>query len=184
MCGSCWFIFWDISFSDFPAPSVSFFFSFQGHYFFHSHSHSLFRSSHFLTLSTPTTSYRQTTTPSLFPPPQGGKDEDREFDILVATDVAGRGIDVKGVTHVINYEMPSKIEAYAHRIGRTGRAGMDGRATSFVAPSDTDILYDLKEFLTANKQVVPGELARHEAAQVKPGAVSQSKPKTTIFASK
>ena len=139
-----------------------------------------------------------------------------EIDILIATDVAGRGIDVKGVTHVvriclgrtphalsvrtrlttsslallrarircrlqINYEMPQKIEAYAHRIGRTGRAGMDGKATSFVTPSDTEILYDLKEFLQANKQVVPAELARHEAAQVKPGSVEGQKKKTTMF---
>ncbi len=48
----------------------------------------------------------------------------KRFDILVATDVAARGIDVKGVTHVINYDMPKDIEFYTHRIGRTGRAGM------------------------------------------------------------
>ena len=43
--------------------------------------------------------------------------EERKYDILIATDVAGRGIDIKGITHVINFEMPGKIENYAHRIG-------------------------------------------------------------------
>jgi ATP-dependent RNA helicase DDX23/PRP28 len=57
---------------------------------------------------------------------------------------------------------------------------MDGRATSFIAPSDTEILYDLREFLSANKQVVPHELAKHEAAQVKPGTITgkPDRPKT------
>jgi ATP-dependent RNA helicase RhlE len=51
--------------------------------------------------------------------------------VLVATDVASRGIDIKGVTHVINYEMPNEPEAYIHRIGRTARAGAEGKAISF-----------------------------------------------------
>lgn len=59
--------------------------------------------------------------------------QSKRFDVLVATDVAGRGIDVKGVTHVINFDMPKTIEDYTHRIGRTGRAGMTGLATSFLS---------------------------------------------------
>lgn len=55
----------------------------------------------------------------------------RKSDILVATDVAGRGIDVKGVTLVINYDLPTKIEDYTHRIGRTGRAGEKGEAVRY-----------------------------------------------------
>jgi len=51
--------------------------------------------------------------------------------ILVATSVAARGLDISGVEHVINYDMPSNIEDYVHRIGRTGRCGNIGRATSF-----------------------------------------------------
>ena len=51
--------------------------------------------------------------------------------ILVATSVAARGLDISGVDHVINYDMPSSIEDYVHRIGRTGRCGNIGRATSF-----------------------------------------------------
>ena len=57
-----------------------------------------------------------------------------KFPILVATDVAGRGIDVPNVKHVINYDMSSTIEKYTHRIGRTGRAGNKGIATAFFVP--------------------------------------------------
>ncbi|WP_226037175.1 DEAD/DEAH box helicase [Aquibacillus saliphilus] len=59
---------------------------------------------------------------------------------LVATDVAARGIDVEGVTHVINYDIPEDVESYIHRIGRTGRAGDDGMAITFVAPKDSQYL--------------------------------------------
>ena len=55
--------------------------------------------------------------------------------ILVATSVAARGLDISGVEHVINYDMPSSIEDYVHRIGRTGRCGNIGRATSFFDPT-------------------------------------------------
>lgn len=56
--------------------------------------------------------------------------------VLVATDVAARGIDVTNVTHVINYSLPQNAEAYVHRIGRTGRAGKEGTAITFVTPSE------------------------------------------------
>lgn len=57
------------------------------------------------------------------------------IDILVATDVAARGIDVDDVDLVINYDMPQDVEYYVHRIGRTARAGRKGTAISFVSPS-------------------------------------------------
>jgi ATP-dependent RNA helicase RhlE len=60
----------------------------------------------------------------------------RRFDILVATDIAARGIDVSGVSHVINYDVPSTPEAYTHRIGRTGRAEREGKACTFVSAED------------------------------------------------
>ncbi len=60
----------------------------------------------------------------------------KAITILVATDVAARGIDVKNVSHVINYALPTEPEAYVHRIGRTGRAGTKGKAFSFVCPND------------------------------------------------
>ncbi|MDY0073764.1 MAG: DEAD/DEAH box helicase [Thauera sp.] len=62
------------------------------------------------------------------------------LDIIVATDVAARGIDVPRVSHVINYDIPYDTEAYVHRIGRTGRAGREGTAILFVAPRETRML--------------------------------------------
>jgi superfamily II DNA/RNA helicase len=56
--------------------------------------------------------------------------------VLVATDVAARGIDVAGITHVINFDLPKQAEDYVHRIGRTGRAGRSGIAISFVGPEE------------------------------------------------
>ncbi len=63
-----------------------------------------------------------------------------EIDILVATDVAARGLDVERITHVINYDIPYDTEAYVHRIGRTGRAGRSGQAILFVAPRERGML--------------------------------------------
>jgi ATP-dependent RNA helicase RhlE len=60
----------------------------------------------------------------------------RRFDVLVATDIAARGIDVSGVSHVINYDVPNTPEAYTHRIGRTGRSERDGKACTFVTRED------------------------------------------------
>jgi len=93
-----------------------------------------------------------------------------QVDILVATDVAGRGIDVKGVKHVINFDMPKSVEDYAHRIGRTGRAGMKGTATSFITESDNHLFYDLNEFLKSTNQLVPLEIQKHEMTKIKPGS--------------
>jgi ATP-dependent RNA helicase DeaD len=61
---------------------------------------------------------------------------DAKIQYLVATDVAARGIDVDGVTHVFNYDIPMDTESYIHRIGRTGRAGQEGKAISFITPKD------------------------------------------------
>eukprot|EP00922_Rhytidocystis_sp_ex-Travisia-forbesii_P069871 GHVS01104341.1.p1 GENE.GHVS01104341.1~~GHVS01104341.1.p1 ORF type:complete len:785 (-),score=149.12 GHVS01104341.1:265-2619(-) len=94
-----------------------------------------------------------------------------EVDILCATDVAGRGIDVDGVQLVINFDMPKDIETYTHRIGRTGRAGKKGEAVSFVKEEDNVLFYDLKNLLLSTNNIVPLELANHSASKVKPGSV-------------
>lgn len=72
---------------------------------------------------------------------------DNEKNILVATDVAARGLDIKGVDMVINFELPMDAESYVHRIGRTGRAGTEGRAFSLVSDRDVDSLSRVEEYL-------------------------------------
>ncbi|KAF8231296.1 P-loop containing nucleoside triphosphate hydrolase protein [Tricholoma matsutake] len=89
-----------------------------------------------------------------------------ESDVLVATDLAGRGIDVQDVSLVINFQMAGSIEAYVHRIGRTGRAGKLGTAITFLTNDDDEVMYDLKQEISKSPvSKVPVELAKHEAAQ-------------------
>lgn len=111
----------------------------------------------------------------------GGKGQDQRelaiaslkngtMDILVATDVAARGLDINDVSHVINYDMAKTIEDYTHRIGRTGRAGKSGTAITFLTKEDNAVFYELKQILdNAKSSVCPPELASHPDAQVKPG---------------
>jgi ATP-dependent RNA helicase DDX41 len=101
----------------------------------------------------------------------GGKGQDErdwaisEFkaqrkDVLVATDVAGKGLDFPDIQHVINYDMPEEIENYVHRIGRTGRCGKTGIATTFINKNQSEtILLDLKHLLREAKQRIPPVLA-------------------------
>ncbi|WP_317978342.1 DEAD/DEAH box helicase [Niallia endozanthoxylica] len=78
--------------------------------------------------------------------PQAKRDQvirrfkDQSIDIMVATDVAARGLDISGVSHVYNFDIPQDPESYVHRIGRTGRAGNKGKAVTFVTPRETDHL--------------------------------------------
>lgn len=83
--------------------------------------------------------------------------KDKLVNILVATDVAARGIDVNNLTHVINYSMPQEAESYVHRIGRTGRAGQKGIAITFVTPREMSRLGMIKKVAKADikKQDVP-----------------------------
>ncbi|MDO1559850.1 DEAD/DEAH box helicase [Brevundimonas sp. 2R-24] len=75
-----------------------------------------------------------------------------KLKVLVATDIAARGIDIDGVTHVVNYELPFVPEAYVHRIGRTARAGADGTAISFVAGDEMKLLKDIEK---VTRQKIP-----------------------------
>ena len=97
----------------------------------------------------------------------GGKDQEersraidmfrsKEKDVLVATDIASKGLDFEEIKHVVNYDMPDDIENYVHRIGRTGRSGRTGIATTFINKScDQSVLLDLKALLVEAKQEVP-----------------------------
>lgn len=97
----------------------------------------------------------------------GGKDQDErneairlfkngEKDVLIATDVAAKGLDFPDIQHVINFDMPTEIENYVHRIGRTGRCGKTGVATTFINKGcDETTLRDLKGLLTEARQRIP-----------------------------
>ena len=70
-----------------------------------------------------------------------------KFNVLVATDVAARGLDVKDISHVINFDMPMEADAYIHRVGRTGRAGAKGVALSICSNTDTNLLFGVERLL-------------------------------------
>lgn len=101
----------------------------------------------------------------------GGKDQEerskaveqfraQEKDVLVASDVASKGLDFQNIQHVINFDMPDDIENYVHRIGRTGRSETNGLATTFVNKNTEHfVLLDLKHLLMEAKQKVPHFLA-------------------------
>lgn len=82
---------------------------------------------------------------------------DKSIQLLIATDVAARGIDVTGITHVINYELPDDVEVYTHRSGRTGRAGKSGISVSIVTPKEIYRLRQIERILNAkvHKMDVP-----------------------------
>lgn len=81
--------------------------------------------------------------------------------VLVATDVVGRGIDVTGISHIINYDLPEDVENYVHRVGRTGRMGKDGVAISFVTPEQGELLTGIE--VTINKLIEEQRMPNFEA---------------------
>ena len=84
-----------------------------------------------------------------------GAFKDGRISVIIGTDVLGRGIDVPEVMHVINYDAPGDIDDYCHRIGRTGRAGHQGLATTMVNDRDSGLARDLHEMLEKSKQDAP-----------------------------
>lgn len=94
-----------------------------------------------------------------------------KFQILVATDIAARGLDVEGVTHVYNYDLPSDTESFIHRVGRTGRAGQSGMAISFVSPRQKSTLARIEKAIKAKieeRLLTPGrhlDAGRRERAK-------------------
>ncbi len=116
---------------------------------------------------------------------------DRKFDVLVATDLASRGIDVRGVSHIINYDVPEDPEAYVHRIGRTARMGTEGKAYTFVTPDQGQELTRIEMLINMEiprgdiegfagqsrdvKRLSADEMAEAEAASAEPEVV-ETKP--------
>ncbi len=88
-----------------------------------------------------------------------------EVDLLVCTDVAARGLDIKDVPAVFNFDVPFNAEDYVHRIGRTGRAGASGLALSFVAPSDQRLVDDIEKLIRNKIEVEPLELEDERGAR-------------------
>ena len=92
--------------------------------------------------------------------------------VLVATDIAARGVDVDDITHVINFELPNEPESYVHRIGRTARAGSDGIAISFCDPSEKAFLRDIERLVKRQIAVVAHDLP---AASLTPANVNEER---------
>ncbi|HEY0281186.1 MAG TPA: DEAD/DEAH box helicase [Rhizomicrobium sp.] len=87
--------------------------------------------------------------------------------ILVATDIAARGIDIDNITHVINFELPNEPENYVHRIGRTARAGAAGIAIAFCDPAENGYLRDIERLTKASLTVVQGERGADQPAKAR-----------------
>lgn len=110
------------------------------------------------------------------------------FRILVATDVAARGLDVNGLTHVINFSVPQSAEIYIHRMGRTGRAGKNGTAVTFVAPGERRKLKEIEDALGSKLEFRPlpdpEELARAQRENLTAALDGVTpRPETEAFAS-
>jgi ATP-dependent RNA helicase RhlE len=101
--------------------------------------------------------------------------KDNKLQVLVATDIAARGIDIDQLPHVVNYDLPNVPEDYVHRIGRTGRAGATGEAVSLVCVDEHDMLKDIEKLIkqTLPRDVIPGfepdPTARPQPIQLRSG---------------
>jgi ATP-dependent RNA helicase DeaD len=104
--------------------------------------------------------------------PQGKRNQIMEklraghLEVLIASDLASRGIDVEGITHVINYDLPDDVELYVHRIGRTARAGRGGIAWSFVTPEQGGLLTDIEQLINV-------EIPKLDYPDFQPGPVPE-----------
>jgi len=102
--------------------------------------------------------------------------KNRETRVLVATDIAARGIDIDELTHVLNYELPNVPETYVHRIGRTGRAGASGIAISFCDASEKALLTDVQKLIRKTIPVVKGHEFENHTMHNAPVHTRQSAP--------
>ena len=98
------------------------------------------------------------------------------YRVMVATDIAARGIDVSGIEVVINYDLPEKAEDYVHRIGRTARAGRDGRAISFATPDQKGNVRDIERLMRITLPIAGGTVPEGEPRPVRHVRRSGSRP--------
>jgi len=96
--------------------------------------------------------------------------------VLVATDIAARGIDIDNISHVINFELPNESESYVHRIGRTARAGAEGTAFSFCAADERDYLHDIERLIRQKIEVMDHSF-HSETAKNATGAAAKPPPR-------
>ena len=94
-----------------------------------------------------------------------GQFKNRDINVLVATDIAARGIDVDELSHVINYDLPNVAETYVHRIGRTGRANASGEAISFCDLEEKPYLKDIQKLIKQDIPVVAGHPYPYDAQE-------------------
>lgn len=113
--------------------------------------------------------------------------KDGKYRILIATDVAGRGIHIDGVAHVVNYDLPREPEDYIHRIGRTGRTGASGKATSFATARDQDLVQRIERLVDtkiasefADRFESSSAGSKDERSQKRSAPSHSSKPKRRI----
>lgn len=107
------------------------------------------------------------------------------LEVLVATDVAARGLDVKGVSHVFNYQLPFDSESYVHRIGRTGRGGEEGKAVSIVTPSEFRSLHKIQKDVGSNieSKLVPNKDAvKNKTTEALKEKISNQKIDESVYA--
>jgi ATP-dependent RNA helicase RhlE len=90
---------------------------------------------------------------------------DGTITVLVATDVAARGIDIPGVAYVVNYDLPDVPDNYVHRIGRTARAGREGEAIAFCAPDEADLLRQIEKLMKIEVPVASGTAPKDPVAR-------------------
>ena len=104
-----------------------------------------------------------------------------EVKVLIATDIAARGIDIPGVSHVINYDLPEVPEQYVHRIGRTARAGADGKAIAYCSPDERGLLRDIERLTRLKIDLAPLPdnfvQAAAELKRLKPAPAKEEQPR-------
>jgi ATP-dependent RNA helicase DeaD len=98
------------------------------------------------------------------------KFKNKRVNYLIATDVAARGIDVKDISHVINYDMPNDIETYIHRIGRTARAGASGKSITFTTPEEIPDLLRIENFVKV--KIEKQKFVNGEVLEISPDEIS------------